>query len=210
MNLKKKLLIIGGKFSAKISIEILKNLEFEVTVFDSNLNEKFFEGNYEFSNDLNHILKKIENKYFDFFFICIGNNETRKNTLNQLNLSNMKAINVISKDKTVLNYSKIGYGNLIYSGVNIDYFTKIGSFNVFVNSTLITHDNIIGNFNFIAPGVILLGNSTIGNNVFIGAGSIIDSSLTICDNVIIGANSFVNFNIDTPGKYYGNPAKLIT
>ncbi len=49
----------------------------------------------------------------------------------------------------------------------------------------------------------------IGNNVFIGRYSMILCGVTICDNVIIGAKSLVKSNIEEPGVYAGNPAKLV-
>lgn len=49
----------------------------------------------------------------------------------------------------------------------------------------------------------------IGNNVFIGRYSMILCGVTICDNAIIGAKSIVKSNIEEPGVYVGNPARLV-
>ncbi len=48
----------------------------------------------------------------------------------------------------------------------------------------------------------------IGNNVSIGSNATI-LPITICDDVVIGAGAVVTKNIDKPGIYAGNPAKLI-
>ena len=48
----------------------------------------------------------------------------------------------------------------------------------------------------------------IGNNVSIGTGVTI-LPVQICDNVVIGAGSVVVKNIDVPGVYAGNPARMI-
>lgn len=48
----------------------------------------------------------------------------------------------------------------------------------------------------------------IGNRVSIGSNSTI-LPVSICDGTVIGAGSVVTRNIDTPGIYAGNPARLL-
>lgn len=48
----------------------------------------------------------------------------------------------------------------------------------------------------------------IGSNVSIGTNSTI-LPVSICDNVVIGAGAVVTKNIDVPGFYVGNPARLL-
>jgi acetyltransferase-like isoleucine patch superfamily enzyme len=48
----------------------------------------------------------------------------------------------------------------------------------------------------------------IGNHVSIGSNATI-LPVRICDHVVIGAGAVVTKNIDKPGIYAGNPAKLI-
>lgn len=48
----------------------------------------------------------------------------------------------------------------------------------------------------------------VGNNVVIGTNAVI-LPCRICDNALIGAGSVVTKDIDTPGIYAGNPAKLL-
>lgn len=48
----------------------------------------------------------------------------------------------------------------------------------------------------------------IGDNVAIGSNATI-MPVTICDDVVIGAGAVVTRNIDKPGIYAGNPARLI-
>lgn len=49
--------------------------------------------------------------------------------------------------------------------------------------------------------------TTVGNNVSIGSNSTI-LPVNIADNVVIGAGSVVTKDLNEPGIYFGNPAKL--
>jgi len=51
-------------------------------------------------------------------------------------------------------------------------------------------------------------STTIGNNVLIGSNATI-LPVSICDGAVIGAGAVVTKNIDLPGIYAGNPARLI-
>ncbi|MEM8908984.1 MAG: DapH/DapD/GlmU-related protein, partial [Bacteroidota bacterium] len=60
-----------------------------------------------------------------------------------------------------------------------------------------------------AQGDKTLWQSThIGNHVSIGSNATI-LPVRICDRVVIGAGAVVTKDIDEPGVYAGNPAKLI-
>lgn len=83
----------------------------------------------------------------------------------------------------------------------------------------------IGNDCFIGHGVMFVNDTfengkpagdrnlwkktSIGNHVSIGSNATI-LPVTICDHAVIGAGAVVTKNITEPGKYAGNPAKLIS
>ena len=107
----------------------------------------------------------------------------------------------------------------IQKGVSIGERCKIQS-HAFI-CELVT----IGNDCFIGHGVMFIndvfqkggparGDRTlwkstfIGNNVSIGSNASI-LPVKICDNVVIGAGAVVTKDINHPGIYAGNPAKLI-
>ena len=51
-------------------------------------------------------------------------------------------------------------------------------------------------------------STTIGNRVSIGSGATI-LPVRICDDVVIGAGAVVTKDIEVPGSYAGNPARML-
>jgi acetyltransferase-like isoleucine patch superfamily enzyme len=120
---------------------------------------------------------------------------------------------------TIGNNSFVGPFVEIQKGVRIGDYCKIQSHSFICE--LVT----IGNNCFIGHGVMFIndlftegkpamGNKSlwketnIGNNVSIGSNATI-LPVTICNNVVIGAGAVVTKDINTPGFYVGNPARLL-
>ena len=101
----------------------------------------------------------------------------------------------------------IGKNNKIQSHAFICELVKIG------NNCFISHGAKFVNDKF-SDGKPAGGDKTnwkstvIGNHVSIGTNATI-LPVKICDNVVIGAGSVVTKDINQPGIYAGNPAKLI-
>jgi acetyltransferase-like isoleucine patch superfamily enzyme len=53
----------------------------------------------------------------------------------------------------------------------------------------------------------LYGETIIGNNVSVGTNATI-LPVKVCEHVVIGAGAVVTKDIDVPGAYVGNPARL--
>lgn len=119
----------------------------------------------------------------------------------------------------------IGEGTFIGPFVEIQKGVSIGKNSKVQSHTFICELVSIGNNCFIGHGVMFIndlfqeggpagGNKSlwkstkVGNNVSIGSNATI-LPVFVCDYVVIGAGSVVTKNIDIPGIYAGNPAKLI-
>lgn len=137
---------------------------------------------------------------------------------------------VFGKDVKVVNPVNL-YGCSIGDNCFIGPFTEIQKDVVIGARTKVqSHSFIcelvtIGNDCFIGHGVMFIndpflaggparGDKTkwravnIGNNVSIGSNATI-MPVTICDNTVIGAGAVVTKDINTPGIYAGNPARLL-
>tara|TARA_Y100000991_G_scaffold212536_1_gene196825 strand:+ start:1579 stop:2037 length:459 start_codon:yes stop_codon:yes gene_type:complete len=109
--------------------------------------------------------------------------------------------------------------------VEIQRGAKIGAFTKIQSHSFICELVEIGKKCFIGHGVMFIndkfknggpanGNkdlwekTILSDNVSIGSNSTI-LPINICSNTTIGAGSVVTKNIEIPGLYFGNPAKLI-
>jgi UDP-3-O-[3-hydroxymyristoyl] glucosamine N-acyltransferase len=106
----------------------------------------------------------------------------------------------IQKDVNIGDRTKIQSHSFICELVDIGKDCFVGHGVMFINDTFAKGGP--------AKGDKLLWKQTkIGNNVSIGSNATI-LPVEVCDNVVIGAASVVTKNIDVPGVYIGNPAKL--
>lgn len=107
----------------------------------------------------------------------------------------------IQKDVTIGKNCKIQSHSFICEFVTIGDNTVIAHGVMFINDTFASGGPAMGDKS-------KWKSTTIGNNVSIGSNSTI-LPVKICDHTVIGAGAVVTKNIEIPGIYAGNPAKLI-
>lgn len=106
-----------------------------------------------------------------------------------------------------LKYTSVGYGNVIYKGVEVATKVKLGNFNIIYPSTNIGHETVVGNNNLFALNVTIGARCRIGNNILFGNSSTISLNLIVGDNAEIGVGSVVVDNVRENSKLLGNPAQ---
>jgi len=125
-----------------------------------------------------------------------------------------------------VNLYECDLGNNVFVGpfVEITKGVKIGNNTRISSHSFICELVTIGKNCFIAHGVMFTNdlfkdgkiindksrflNTDIGDNVIIGSNSTI-LPVKIMSNIVVGAGSVVTKNLEVPGTYAGNPAKLI-
>jgi len=107
----------------------------------------------------------------------------------------------IQKDVTIGKNCKIQSHTFICELVTIGNDCFIGHGVMFINDLFAKGAPAGGDKN-------LWMSTQIGNNVSIGSNATI-LPVKICDNAVIGAGAVVTKNIEKPGIYVGNPAKLL-
>jgi acetyltransferase-like isoleucine patch superfamily enzyme len=101
----------------------------------------------------------------------------------------------------------IGKNTKIQSHTFICELVKIGS-QCFIGHGVMFINDLFSNGGPAQGDKSLWKKTIIGNNVSIGSNATI-LPISICDNVVIGAGAVVTKNIEIPGNYVGNPARLI-
>lgn len=107
----------------------------------------------------------------------------------------------IQKDVNIGERTKIQSHSFICELVDIGKDCFIGHGVMFINDTFVKGGPARGDKS-------LWKQTKIGDNVSIGSNATI-LPVTVCSNVVIGAGSVVTKDIEAPGVYVGNPAKLI-
>jgi acetyltransferase-like isoleucine patch superfamily enzyme len=107
----------------------------------------------------------------------------------------------IQKDVTIGNRTKIQSHSFICEGVTIGDDCFIGHGVMFINDAFRSGGPANGD-------KTKWEQTVIGNHVSIGSNATI-LPVNICDGVVIGAGAVVTKNIDVPGFYVGNPARLM-
>ena len=103
---------------------------------------------------------------------------------------------------------KIGKRSKIQSHSFICELVEIGN-DCFIGHGVMFINDTFSNFSPAKGDKSLWKKTKISNNVYIGSNATI-LPVRICPDVIIGAGSVVTKDISLPGKYAGNPAKLIS
>ncbi|WP_256003219.1 acyltransferase [Pedobacter deserti] len=120
---------------------------------------------------------------------------------------------------------RIGDNTFIGPFVEIQKDVTIGAFCKIQSHTFICELVEIGDHSFIGHGVMFINDlfenggpamgdkskwksTRIGNHVSIGSNATI-LPVAVCDHVVIGAGAVVTKDINEPGIYVGNPARLL-
>lgn len=103
----------------------------------------------------------------------------------------------------------LGAGSFVCGGAILTCDIEIGPFALLNIHASVSHDNSVGAFFTASPGARLLGGCTIGDRVFLGAGALVRPGVRIADDVTVGMGAVVVDDLDEPGTYVGNPARLL-
>lgn len=199
--MKDKFCIYGASGHAKVIIEIIERLGFEIKgLYDDDPAKKIlFE--YLVSNEKSFLKLPDLN-----WVIGIGNNEIRKKVA-ESNLLNYKT--VVDKSAIISKRAELGKGTVIMPGVTVNSSAIIGHHAIVNTNASIDHDCVLDDYVHISPNATLCGGVSIGEGTHIGAGAIIIQGIKIGKWAKIGAGAVIIKDVPDKVTFVGNPGKLI-
>jgi sugar O-acyltransferase (sialic acid O-acetyltransferase NeuD family) len=193
--------ILGFGGHSKVVLDLAKNLDLSISgLYDDNPNTHGKEYNGI------KVLGPINSIASGTAVIAIGNNQIRKNIVDQSLPINWKTL--IHPSSYVSADVEIGEGTVIMAGAIVQPGAKIGRHCIINTGANIDHDCVVGDFCHIGPNAALSGGVKVGEGSFIGIGSSVIPYITIGKWSTIEAGSAVNQNISDNCNVAGVPAVL--
>ena len=203
----KKLLILGAKGMAKITIEALsgQNPYEKIALLDN-----FAEIDRVFSYPVIGKCDDLE-RYtgsFTHAFVCIADCKVRMHYLNRLIKAGFQIPNIIHRTAFVSDSATLGTGIFVDVNSVIATDVKVGSGCIVNACAFIAHDARLYDGVNVCPNAAFAGNVTVGENTFIGLGSSIINHVTIGSNSVVAAGSAVISDVPDNVMVAGCPAKI--
>jgi sugar O-acyltransferase (sialic acid O-acetyltransferase NeuD family) len=157
------LTILGFGGHSRVIIDIAQNLGLDISgLYDDNPNT--------YGKEYNGIkvLGPINSIVSGTAVIAIGNNQIRKNIVDQSSPINWKSL--IHPSSYVSSNIEIGEGTVIMAGAIVQPGAKIGRHCIINTGACVDHDCIIEDFVHIGPNSALAGGVTVGEGTFVGIG----------------------------------------
>lgn len=154
---------------------------------------------------IHHLMKKLEFK----LLISIGDNRTRKNIAEKLNLHPDYYETIIHPSAIISKHSIVGKGTVIMPHVIVNANSVIGNHVILNTSSIIEHDNRIEDFVHISPAATLTGNVNVAEGTHIGAGATVIPRIKVGEWAIVGAGSTVIHDLQERCVAVGSPARII-
>lgn len=210
----KKILVYGAGAYAKVFYhEVKRTKMMEIVSFIVDKEFLGSEGNL-FGVPViswDECIEKYPCEDWDMLVLCgYSKMRMRKVMFDKAKEKGYQLINYISPDAYVEDNVIMGENNIIFSNAYVGYGGIMGDGNIVSQNAYLGHSFKMGNHNIIAAGVTIGGNLIMGDLSFIALGVTIVDSGRLGTECLIGAGGVVVKPIQDYGKYYGNPARLIS
>ena len=196
----KKLAIIGAGGHGKVVGEIALLNHYEVIAFFDDKKSEIKEFPFTISGSLDYLKAHLED--YNAFFVAIGENKIRFNTIEWLKKNKMNIVSLAHPRSTISKFSSLGIGTCVMANAVINPGTLIKDGVIINTSASIDHDCVIEDFAHISPNCSLSGSVRIGKFSHLGTGTSIHPGINIGNNVktAVGSKVFKDILDDTVYK----------
>ena len=188
----KKIAIIGAGGHGKVVGEIAMLNDYKtIHFFDDRINEI-----KSFPFDIIDTFDNLKNlKYYDAFFVAIGNNKQRYDKISFLKKFKLNVVILAHPKASISKFSTLGVGSCVMSNAVINPGTSIKEGVIINTSASVDHDCEIENFVHISPNCSISGGVKIGKFSHLGSGTSVHPGIRIGNNVKTGVGSKIFKNI---------------
>lgn len=202
-------IVVGTGGHSKVVIDILKASNEKII----GMVDDFIQENHLFGipilgtiDKIEEIIMKIPDAYF---IVAIGDNQSRKMVVKQLNNHSINFGTAIHPSAIIGSNVLINKGTVIMPNTVINAGAIIGEHVILNTACTVDHDCHIESYSHLSPGVHLAGNVTVGEGVHLGIGTNIIQGIAVGTYSVIGAGSCVIDNVPANVVAVGCPAKVI-
>lgn len=210
---KKKVVILGAGGHARVSLDILRLMGYDVIGFldsDRKKHGTTINGVPVLGSEDDKKIISLVARPDTEYFVAVGDNALRERIVKKMKgVLGREPVNAIHPDTVISEFSKIGTGNFINCGVKINSNATIGNYTVLNTSATIDHDCLVEDYAFLSPIVSLAGGVVIRRSAFLGIGAKSVPKITVGRNAIIGAGAVLTKDVPACVTAVGIPAKVI-
>ena len=201
----KKIMVIGGGGHAKVLLEILSRLKFDVYAVIApqiDIKCRMFEGLKHYVSDSAILEYSADQVVLVNGVGSLPGNATRQSIYNKFHNYGYEFLTVVSDLALVSSYCTLGAGVQVMPGAIINADTSIGDNSIVNSGAIVEHDCTLGHNNHIAPGSVLSGGVVTGNYVHVATGARIIQGVHIGDHAVIGAGATLTKDLKSNAMLY--------
>ena len=201
----RKIMVIGGGGHAKVLLEILRRLKFDVyAVVAPQVDMKclLFKGLKHYVSDDAVLEYSTDQVVLVNGVGSMPGNAIRQSIYDKFYHHGYEFLTVVSDLALVSSYCTLGVGVQVMPGAIINADTNIGDNSIINSGAIVEHDCKLGHNNHIAPGAVLSGGVVTGNYVHVSTGAKIIQGVHIGDYAVIGAGATLTKDLKSNAMLY--------
>lgn len=105
--------------------------------------------------------------------------------------------------------AEVGAGTAVMHRATVQAGAKVGENCILNDHCLIEHGALLGADVHVSTGALVNGEAQIGAGALIGSGAVLRQGVRVAPGVVVGAGAVVVRDLDQPGTYVGNPARIL-